>query len=894
MNKLQLRIICFLSLFLSFIIVQGQNISGFRTATQQPDNSVITNRIDFNGYTNYWHDTYTNWFRYGNLFKIAMPDVKSNILQSKIDVAADLGLPGLLMQEGFLSNLFKSQYKILKNPSADEFDSAVKNGDVLVVTNPSSELGKNLEEKAASLFEWVNEIGSYQLKSADMHPIKAFYLIQGAKKLFVISSSSSEQVKSFMEEIETAKKVVDKYRMHKGLFGVSSLLKSVTIEQGHPLDLIGLGMNEGNSWFVFNGYMDFLAQKEIEGWVKEIDLPVVAEVGYSPVYACKDYKDLQIQDMPGREPWIDFAKKKGGYVFHSVYDPGAENYQYDGVFVNAGNKEQIDNEDVPFINNTGYLSGSLTSSMILFIEKDKPLTDETIWEAILSRKEVAVSGSGQTMFMGPAKYRHTAGLLYLDKDYLEDYYWDRLDLKAEMDKYNVLVTVKNYNASPVTGKLEVITSPVIEVVDLPGSLTLQSGEEKQFKIPLQPGKNAMGRTNPVAVNFVSGEKTKKTLTMLDLPPCISTHQLLYSHAPEVTYPVTIHNYTQKSDFPVKVSIFKKDNPKKAVYSQTKTFHAKTASWEEQTFKLKCNPGEYIVRANALDLTAETQLGVGKAAGKPYVYEVDLNGDGINEYRMENDSVRITLLRTGARVIEYIVKSKNDNIFFKSWPEKTAAHRRPYRMRGYYPYGGFEDFLGQGSMETHRVYDAKITKPEGDYVQVEMEAEYYGNTIKKIFTLYGNTPLVEVRFALVFKDKDANVLGPQPILELGKVHGTEDVFTIPTTKGLKEYRKKTEDHYGQAIDLQEGWNAGYDTKEDISFIGAFPVEQPIFLHMWMNLPHNSDAPHTYIELQPWTPIIQQSTMYFSYYMWAEGGDWKKGLEELKKRNLISIRKSDNNI
>lgn len=231
MNKLQLRIICFLSLFLSFIIVQGQNISGFRTATQQPDNSVITNRIDFNGYTNYWHDTYTNWFRYGNLFKIAMPDVKSNILQSKIDVAADLGLPGLLMQEGFLSNLFKSQYKILKNPSADEFDSAVKNGDVLVVTNPSSELGKNLEEKAASLFEWVNEIGSYQLKSADMHPIKAFYLIQGAKKLFVISSSSSEQVKSFMEEIETAKKVVDKYRMHKGLFGVSSLLKSVTIEQ---------------------------------------------------------------------------------------------------------------------------------------------------------------------------------------------------------------------------------------------------------------------------------------------------------------------------------------------------------------------------------------------------------------------------------------------------------------------------------------------------------------------------------------------------------------------------------------------------------------------------------------------------------------------------------------
>lgn len=890
MNKLYLLIICFFSFFLPSIIVHGQNLSGFQTAAPKQNNSFITNKINFNGFTNHWHDTYTNWFRYGNLFKIAMPDVKSTILQSKIDVAEDLGLPGLLMQEGFISNLFTSQYRILENPSAGELDSAIKNGDVLVVTNPSSVLGRNLEEKAASIFEWVKEIDSHQLKATDIQPLKAFYTINGSKKLFVISSSSTEQVKLLLGQIKTAKEVIEKYQMHKGFFGVSSLLKSVTIEQGHPLELMGLGMNEGNSWFIFDGYMEFLAQKDIEGWVKEIDLPIVAEVGFSPIYGCKDYEDLQVQDMPGRQPWIDFAKKKGGYVFRRVYDPGSENYQYDGVMANAGNKEQIDNEDVPFINKTGYLSGGLTSSMILFIEKEKPLNNKTLWEAILNRKEVAVLSNA--LFMGPAKYRHTIGLLYLDKDYLEEYYCDRLDLKAEVDKYNLLVTVKNYSASPITGKFDVITSTVIEVIDLPSSITLQSGEEKQFRITLQPGKEAMGRTNPVAVNFVFGEKTKKTLTMLDLPPSISTHQLLYSHAPEVTYPVTIHNYTQKTSFPVEVSVYKKNNTKKAIYSQTKTFHTETASWEEQIFKLNVTPGDYIVRTSALDLTAETQLGVGKAEGKPYVYEVDIDGDGINEYRMENDSVKITLLTTGARIIEYIIKSKNDNVFYKGWPEKTADHRRPYRMRGYYPYGGFEDFLGQASMETHRVYDAKITKTEGDYVQVEMEAEYYGNTIKKIFTLYGNTPLVEVRFALVFNDKDANVLGPQPILELGKEHGTEDVFTVLTTKGMKEYRMRPDDYYGQAIEAQEGWNAGQDTKENIAFIGAFPVEQPIFLHMWMNLPHNSDAPHSYVEFQPWTPIIQQSTMYFTYYLWAEGGDWKKSLEELRKRNLISIRKSDN--
>jgi hypothetical protein len=298
-----------------------------------------------------------------------------------------------------------------------------------------------------------------------------------------------------------------------------------------------------------------------------------------------------------------------------------------------------------------------------------------------------------------------------------------------------------------------------------------------------------------------------------------------------------------------------------------------------------------VRVNALGTTTEGQLGVGKAEGRPYVYEVDLNSDGINEYRMENDSVQVILLRTGARVIEYIIKSRNDNVFFKAWPEKAENHKSPYRKRRYYPYGGFEDFLGQASMETHRVYDARIVQKEGDFVQVEMETDYFGNHLKKIFTLYGNSPLLEVRFELNFKNREANVLGPQPILELGKNHGTEDVFTVPTMEGLKEYRMRPEEYYGQAIDVAEGWNAGYDTMEDISFVGAFPVSQPHFLHMWMNHPRNTDAPHYYVEFQPWTPIIQKSKMYFSYYLWGSAGTWQNGVNELRERNLITKRNNN---
>ncbi|MCK5104141.1 MAG: hypothetical protein KAR17_15050, partial [Cyclobacteriaceae bacterium] len=89
-------------------------------------------------------------------------------------------------------------------------------------------------------------------------------------------------------------------------------------------------------------------------------------------------------------------------------------------------------------------------------------------------------------------------------------------------------------------------------------------------------------------------------------------------------------------------------------------------------------------------------------------------------------------------------------------------------------------------------------------------------------------------------------------------------------------------------LKEGWNAGYDTKEDITFIGAYPVDQPLFLHMFMNHPRNGDAHHYFGEFQPWVPIYQASTMYFTFYMWGAGGPWGNGLKDLRQRNLITTR------
>ena len=854
------------------------------TGVFHPMENIVIDNIQFNGYTNHWQNTYRQWLRYGNLYKMSIPNVEYTIAQSKVDVAEDLQLPGLSMQEGFLAGILAEDYISLDQPSIQELGKSLEKSNVLIFVDPQSETGKRLAEKRHDDNTWKEKLKSHQYNAEGFVEIDAFYIENNARKLFIVSSTCQTSRVRVKELIEQTVGLLENYDLHRGWFGAKTLLKSVTCSQGHPLEVIGRGMNEGNTWFTFDGYMDFLAQNELIEWLAKVNLPVIADVGFSPIYGCKDYNGLQVQDMRTKEAWIKFAKEKDGYIFRPVYDPDSDPYRYDGYIATEGNKEQIDNEDVPFIHSTGSLQENAESCMVLFVKKGELFSKEKMWEAILNRREVAVLSQGK--MMGAKLYRNALQMLLLDRIFLEDYFGDRINLKAEMKDNNLVVTITNTYHHAVSGNLNVTLPPELKMqgnLFLKVNLPAQSTKNMQFKI--QPGPDSMDRTNPIAVHFKWGNNKKATLTMLDLPPAISVHQLLYGHAPKVSYPVTIHNFTQQTSFPVKIQVM---NQKNVVYSTMQTCLAAPGTFQELTFELPIAKGDYNVKVEALGLENVSQLGVGKPEGASYLYKVDLNSDGVDEYRMENDSVRVTLLATGARVIEYIVKSRDDNVLFKLWPEKAVDHRRSFRRRGYYPYGGFEDFLGQASMETHQVYNAEIVQKEGDYVRLKMSADYYGNTLEKIFTLYGNSPLLEVRFALTFKNPEANVLGPQPILELGKAHWTEDVFYAPTVDGLQEFRMRPEEYYGRVIHLKEGWNAGYDSKEDITFIGAYPVSEPLFLHMWMNHPKNSDAHHYYTEFQPWTPIYQKSVMYFSYYIWGAGGNWENGVEALRKRNLITVR------
>ena len=400
------KIIVFVLFSFNVLIVQGQSIDGFKYKPNeeiQLDN-LISNDVQFNGYTNYWHNTYDTWYRYGNLFKKSIPNLEKSILQSKIDIAEDIGLPGFVMQEGFLSNLLSSSYTELSNPSLTKLEEAISEGNVLIFIDPKSEIGKKTTENINSENKRLDALKSHQYDDSSLIRANAFYLEKGDRKLFVVSSSDDSTKKKLKDLINGTKEVVEKYALHKGWFAAETLLKSVTCTQGHPLEVIGKGMNEGNSWFVFSGYMEYLTKKELEQWVDQADIPVVTDVGFGQIFGCKDYDGLQVQSMFTKESWIDFAKEKEGYIFRAVWDTLADPLHYDGYSANEGNKEQIDEENVPFILRTGNLSGAALSSMVLFIEKNQPLTNASMWNAIMDRREVGIMEGGR--MMGPSKYRN--------------------------------------------------------------------------------------------------------------------------------------------------------------------------------------------------------------------------------------------------------------------------------------------------------------------------------------------------------------------------------------------------------------------------------------------------------------------------------------------------------
>jgi len=854
----------------------------------------------FNGYTNYWHDLSWTWSQYGNLFQMSVPNVGDSILQAKADIAEELGMPGLILAEGFLREWLAEPRLILDNPSRADIEKALagQTAPIAVFAPLTRDLGPVLLKQAASGDSptFPVAVHAHQRNAADYREARAFVLKDGSRTIFAVLADdpkTRDKIRALLAGVED---VTMRYDLHRGWFGAATLLHSVTCFPGHPLEVLAKGMNQGNDWFTFNGYMDYMLQGQFPDWLGRIGLDVITDVGTGKAthslgtiaYGLRDWDGLKIQDMPTEEEWIKFVKDRGGYLFRPVFAPDCDKYKYDGSIAIDGNKKQIDGEDAPFILQTGFVREDAPAFMVLFTPKGEPFSRPAMWKAILDRREVGVLP--QARMLGPQALRSALHMLWLDRVWLEDRFGDAVQLAAETSGRSLSVRVRYARSGALDGTLTVRTGPEVAVGgDARRMIKLKSGSPLTEDFSLRLTKGAMGQTNPILVEFEGAGIKKRTLAILDMPPVVSVQKLLYGQAPGIDFPVSVHNFSGEGRVALFVKVDRTGARPGRVYEKTVTIPIAPGSYKETILRLPLSPGSYTAVASALGAEALSQIGIEAAAGSAVCTPGDLNDDGIMEYRLENKSVRATLLATGARVIEYIVKDKGDNVFFKLWPEKEiSTDSRPFRERGFYPYGGFEDFLGQASIETHKIYDAQVVQAKGPFVRVKMTADYFGNRLEKIFTLYGDSPLLEVRFALEFRNPELHMIGPQPILELGKRHWTEDLFVVPGLNGLEEYRMRPEEYFGRVLQIKEGWNAGYDTAEDIAFVGAYPVSEPEFLHMWMNHPSNGESNHYYAEFQPWVPIFQKTVRYFSYYMWASSGDWKKAVEEMRRRNLITTR------
>ena len=226
--------------------------SGFIHGQSTPADHVIKSEVQFNGYTNFWHNTYHEWHRYGNLFKMALPQVEKTILQSKVDMAEDMGIPGLLMQEGFMNALLSGSYQILDQPEPAQMEEALSKGDVLVFLDPGSAAGQLVMSELPADWEWPRMLKSHQYGAEGLIRADLFLLERSGSTLYVASSQDAATRQAMRDLIEQTGLILNKYKLYKGWFGAETLLNSVTCTKGHPLEVIGTGMNEGNSWRKMN------------------------------------------------------------------------------------------------------------------------------------------------------------------------------------------------------------------------------------------------------------------------------------------------------------------------------------------------------------------------------------------------------------------------------------------------------------------------------------------------------------------------------------------------------------------------------------------------------------------------------------------------------------------
>ncbi len=827
----------------------------------------------FRGYTDHWDQFDVIWYRYAGIFTGFVQEPESLVLRAEDRIGQLLLLEELWIHDGFIKELAECRPVKLYSPKPQQLPLELAVNDVLVVGTDRDSVIKAALKKLPGPLRFRRN--------------RAFYFKTSSHKLFVICSQTMEEAERLKKLISQAIRLIRKYEIYKGIAGYHTGYYAIGHRPENPLDSISKALRLRCSWMLLTGYNDLMAVESANKWLETIKLPFLLDAGRygnaCVMYGMKEYPPQQDSSL---DNCIEWAEKLGGYIFVEENHAKKINESV-GVLMHHPGRYDVEEAAKGFI--TGY-KGERTKvppAMLVFLDKGRKLTVHNIFEAIVDKKAVGVFERGR--MVGLKKYVEAMWMLLMDRIYLEERFAESADVEAKVRGEDLIVQLRNKSAEKLKAQL---------VFDMPKELQIQNGmhkmpvnlvahENRILRFPITYNSAASGRINPVVVTLDWGRNKCSDLAYIELPNPIETHRLLLVDEGNVSLPVTIWNCSEQRKVLVRIEVFESRYPLKPLVSKLRTLQLVHA--EKKTFmeSLSLEQGRYNIRISALGTSRTCRISVEKNKNKAQMHLKDIDGDGINEIIMENNNIRATVLLTGGRIIEYVLKEKNDNLLFKLWPEKAIWHHNPKGKRNYYPYGGLEEFIGYPTITGHIVFDYQILSSSGPSVSVKVWANVHGNIIEKIFTLYGEGTVLETRYALRNMHPSLNVLGVNPLIELGQGTGLEDAYYFPARGDITEFRPSMKDWSGRTLHLSQGWVAGEDTKEAVSLVVAYPIDATLFMHYWSNHPRNKPTPYYYTELQPWVMINRKTTTYFTYYLLGYNGRWNEAVKQLKNLGLLTF-------
>ena len=845
------------------------------------------NRYLFDGYSNKWEKFGKVWHRHNNLFGISVHDISEQIKIAENECRISLGFPHLYIQEGFIHNLIQNSYTTLKFPDISEIKTAIENDNLLLLIQDEGEIYNNL---------------SFLLPAdlSNNNP-KAVILNYENRKVFLICSINREQGNSFIDIMDKTVKLCRDYDFYKGWAGVNTNYRTISTWVENPFDLIEKALQERCSWVLLSGYNDYLVDDIVNHEFNYADFDFLVDAGqqwYGGVmYGMDRYPNIQFSPM---DTCVQWTRENNGLIFRNPflqpnsdyikegYNENPDEYQFDGYVIQSGQDEFLLNIDKPFITNAGALRNNYPPSMLIFLKKGEILNKENLFRAVLDKREVGIFPgfkiSGYKEFTGPLR------LLFLEKLYLIEKFSEKFSISSEIRFERLYITVSNNYEIPKKAVINFFPSSGINLDKKWTSVEIPANSVVNVDVPFSINPVNVDKENVIISELTIDDKKISSLSHIYIPPAIECYSLNYFNEGDIQYPITYWNYKYEPEIKLSVDIFKKElNVYRSMFHEDIDFTLQHGLKREVDPRLNLEEGDYKIKISDGLFEKEAFLSVRFHTGEATTRFEDLNGDGMDEIIMENDKIRAAILRTGGRVIEYILKEKNDNLLFKIWPEKPDDWSRPNRKTAFWPYGGLEEFIGYPTITGHEIFEFEILKDRGKYVQVKLWADINGNRIEKILTLFGDGTVLEAKYRLSNMNPELNIMGVNPLIELGESAGIEDYFHFPSVNGLDENTIKPHMYYGKPYLLNEGWAAGYDTNADISLLVAFDVNLPFIFHLWHNTPKNRATPYYYTELQPWLLIKHKTDTYFTYYLVGYNGYWRDAVREIEKLNLLTLLK-----